>query len=153
MLKDNSKSNSNRNPRWIPQKKWGAEKLFYFSRFLFTKGLRRAAYIIKYLNMAIFRNFIPPEVKIGDRLDLPHGGFGVVIHKDTVIGDDVIIFHHVTFANGGARVGDRVYIGTGAVIIGNVKIGNDVVIGANTVVNFDIPEGATVVGQPGKIIK
>lgn len=143
----------NKNPKWVPQKKWGAEKLFYLSHFLHVQGFKKAAYFIKYFNMFIFRNFIPPEVNIGKRLDLPHGGFGVVMQKNTVIGDDAIIFHNVTFANGGARIGDRVYIGTGAVLIGAVKIGDDVVIGANSVVNFDVPDGATVVGQPGRIIK
>ena len=146
-------SEKHTNPKWKPHKKWGAEKLYYLSHNLSNMGFKRISYIIKYLNMMIFRNFIPPEVEIGQRLDLPHGGFGVVMHKDTVIGDDAVIFHNVTFANGGARIGDRVYIGTGTVIVGEVKIGNDVVIGANTVVNSDIPDGATVVGQTGRIIK
>ncbi|MCD4722095.1 MAG: hypothetical protein K8S13_19870 [Desulfobacula sp.] len=74
------------------------------------------------------------------------------MHKDTVIGDDPIIFHNVTIANGGARIGDRVYIGCNATIIGNVTIGDDVTIGAHAVVNFDIPDGATVVGPLGNII-
>ena len=68
------------------------------------------------------------------------------MHHDTEIGSDAIIFHNVTIANGGARIGDRVYIGTGAVIIGKVSIGNDVVIGANAVVNFDIPDGGLALG-------
>lgn len=109
------------------------------------------AYIIKYANVMLFRAYIPPDATIGKRLDLPHGGFGVIMHENTKIGDDAIIFHNVTFANGGARVGDRVYIGCGVTIIGPVKIGNDVVIGANTVINFDIPDNTTVVGPLGTI--
>ncbi len=116
-----------------------------------NKGFRKPAYFIKYLNMMIFRNYIPPEVKIGRRLDLPHGGFGVIMQKDTQIGDDAIIFHNVTFANGGARVGKRVYIGSGATILGNVKIGDDVTIGAHSLINFDVPDGSTVVGHIAKI--
>ncbi|MFA5905017.1 MAG: DapH/DapD/GlmU-related protein [Desulfobacula sp.] len=152
-IKKKSQPLSNQNPRWVSQKKWGAEKLYYFSHFLFIKGLKRMAYLTKYINTLVFRNFIPPEAKICKRLDLPHGGFGFVMHEDTSIGDDAIIFHNVTIANGGTRIGDRVYIGTGSVILGAVQIGNDVVIGANSFVNFDIPDGATVVGQPAKIIK
>lgn len=144
---------ANRNPRWVKQNKWGAERFYYISHRLYKKKFFRLAYLIKYLNALLFRNYIPPEVQIGRRLDLPHGGLGVVMQKDTVIGDDAIIFHNVTFANGGARVGDRVYIGTGSVIIGSVVIGDDVVIGANTVVNFDIPDGAVVVGQAARFIK
>lgn len=86
-------------------------------------------------------------------MDLPHGGFGVVMHEDTCIGDDAIIFHNVTIANGGARIGARVYIGTGVTIIGAVNIGDDVKIGANTIVNFSIPDGSTVIGTSGRIIK
>ncbi|MFW8602468.1 hypothetical protein ACOHYD_13425, partial [Desulfobacterota bacterium M19] len=46
---------------------------------------------------------------------------------------------------------DRVYIGAGAVILGNITIGDDVAIGANTVVNFDVPSNSTVVGVRGRI--
>jgi len=59
----------------------------------------------------------------------------------------------VTIGNGGASIGDRVYIGTGSIIPGKVKICNDVAIGANTFVNFDVPSGSTVDGQKGTIIK
>ena len=49
-------------------------------------------------------------------------------------------------------IGDRVYIGPGAKIIGNIKIGNDVAIGANAVVVSDVPDGVTVGGIPAKAI-
>lgn len=49
-------------------------------------------------------------------------------------------------AHRGATVGDRVYIGAGAKIIGSITIGDDVVIGANAVVTKNVPDGATVVG-------
>lgn len=49
-------------------------------------------------------------------------------------------------------LGDNVYIGPGAKIVGAVKIGNDVAIGANCVVTHDIPDHAVVVGVPGKVI-
>lgn len=107
---------------------------------------------MKRINQILFHVNIPPQAKIGKRLELAHGGFGIVINKNTVIGDDAIIFHNVTIGNGGARIGHRVYIGTGAVIIGSVIIGDDVTIGANTVVNFDVPSGCTVVGQKAKIL-
>jgi serine O-acetyltransferase len=140
------------NKAWVPNRKFGAERIFYVSRLLWTHGFKRVAYVLKFINTLVFRTFIPPEVVIGERLDLPHGGFGVVIHGDTVIGDDAIIFHNVTIGNGGARIGDRVYIGTGATLIGRIKIGNDVSIGAGAIVNFDVPDGSTVVGPLGRII-
>lgn len=111
------------------------------------------AQLCKRLNQLLFHVNIQPAAKIGKNFELAHGGFGIVIHPDTVIGDDAIIFHNVTIGNGGARIGDRVYIGTGAVIIGAVTIGNDVAIGANAVVNFDVPDGCTVVGPKATILK
>jgi len=138
---------------WVPNRKFGAERLYYLSRNLYLHGFRRLAYILKFINTLVFRNYIAPQTAIGKRLDLPHGGFGIVMHEDTIIGDDAIIFHNVTIANGGARIGDRVYIGTGVTIIGAIKIGNDVKIGANTVVTFDVPSGTTVVGMKGQIIE
>lgn len=53
---------------------------------------------------------------------------------------------------GAPSIGDRVYIGPGAKIIGNIKIGNDVAIGANAVVTKDIPDNAVAVGVPAKVI-
>jgi serine O-acetyltransferase len=139
------------NPWKVPYKKHGVEEIYYASHRLWVKGYRRLAYLLKRVNQFIFRAFIPPEVIIGKRLELPHGGFGVVIHRDTLIGPDAIIFHNVTIANGGARIGSRVYIGTGTVIIGKVQIGDDVTIGANCLINFDVPDGSTVVGNKATI--
>lgn len=143
------------NPRSFPHPSWGAERLYYASHALYLrKGIWRIfAAILKRINQIVFHVNIPAQVAIGARVEFAHGGFGVVIHHNTIIGDDAIIFHNVTIGNGGARIGDRVYIGTGAVIIGEVTIGNDVTIGANAVVNFDVPDRVTVVGQKAKIIE
>jgi len=141
-----------KNPLSVSHPQWGAERLYYLSGLLWENGFYALAMIIKRVNQIIFHVNIPPRVKIGKRLDLPHGGFGVVVHDDTIIGDDAVIFHNVTIGNGGARIGNSVYIGAGAVIIGAVTIGHNVVIGANTVVNFDVPDNVTVVGQKAVIL-
>lgn len=49
-------------------------------------------------------------------------------------------------------IGDNVYIGPGAKVIGNVHVGNNVAIGANCVVTKDVPDNAVVVGIPGQVI-
>jgi serine O-acetyltransferase len=149
MTTDNFQS---KNSKSVPHKERGAEKLYYFSHYLVNKKRRKLAYLVKRINTLLFKNFIPPEVTIGERLDLPHGGFGVVMHKTTRIGDDAIILHNVTIADGGAQIGDRVYIGTGVVIVGEVKIGDDVKIGANALINFDVPSNAVVVSPLGRIL-
>lgn len=135
----------------VDYKPRGAEKLYYLSRRFHSSGHKKLAAIVKRLNQVLYHVNIYPEVDIAEGLQLPHGGFGVVIHHDTVIGLDAIIFHNVTIANGGACIGDRVYIGTGATLIGAVTIGNDVVIGANAVVNFNVPDNSLVVGPKGTI--
>jgi len=90
---------------------------------------------------------------------IPHLGNIVVAHN-TVIGKYASIHQGVTFGNEGRdtnatgmpNLGDSVYVGAGAKIVGGVKIGNGVMIGCNAVVVKDIPENATAVGVPARVI-
>jgi len=82
-----------------------------------------------------------------------------MVNPSVVIGKNCNISHQVTLGvvNRGDRkgcpvIGDNVYIGPGAKVIGNVHVGNDVAIGANCVVTQDIPDNSVVVGVPGKVI-
>ena len=102
---------------------------------------------------------IHPGAQIGKRLFVDHG-LGVVIGETAILGDDVTLFHGVTLGGTGKEkgkrhptIGNRVFIGSGAKILGNITIGNDVKIGANAVVLKNIPNGVTVVGIPGTIVK
>jgi|ERR1051325_2822431 serine O-acetyltransferase len=82
---------------------------------------------------------------------LPHP-MGIIVHGGAQIGENVVIGHQVTI--GGREVditavpsiGDGVYIGAGAKILGRVRIGRGATVGANAVVTKDVPDGATVVG-------
>lgn len=101
---------------------------------------------------------IPFATEIGEGFFMSHL-VGTVINRKAIIGRNVNVSHHVTIGqtNRGKRkgvpvIGDGVYIGTGAVIIGNVKIGKNVAIGANAVVVEDVPDNAVVAGIPAKII-
>lgn len=114
--------------------------------------------IITYLIRLIFGCYLPFHLKIGEQFVLGYGGLGVVIHERTIIGNDCHIDQNVTIGGTSKKyeipiLGNHVYIGAGAKIIGNVKIGDNVVIGANSVVVKDIPDGSLVVGVPGKVIK
>ena len=53
---------------------------------------------------------------------------------------------------GAPTIGDRVWIGPNATIVGKISVGNDVLIGANSYVNFDVPDHSIVIGNPGRII-
>ncbi len=75
------------------------------------------------------------------------------------MGDNFNIAHGVTIgqanrgkARGCPVIGDMVWIGTGAVIVGKVNIGSNVLIAPNSFVNFDVPDNSVVLGNPGKII-
>ena len=89
----------------------------------------------------------------------PHGLNGIVVSDQARIGKMVTILQQVTIGvksaevKGAPFVGDCVTIGAGAKLIGPIHIGNGVTIGANAVVTKDIPDGATVVGNPGRVIK
>jgi serine O-acetyltransferase len=87
---------------------------------------------------------------------LPHPN-GVVIHGEARIGDDCMIMQQVTVGmidEGEVPViGNRVYIGAGAKIIGKLIVGDGARIGANAVVVNDVPSNATAVGIPARIIR
>jgi serine O-acetyltransferase len=138
--------NGGRDRREVTHLRLGPERLHQRAHKLWIAGHKKASRAVRYLSTLLYRSYIHPAARIGARLHLGHHGFGVVVHPDTVIGDDVALFHGVTIGDGGARIGDRVRIGAGAVIIGNVRIGNDATIGANVVCTHDVPANATLVG-------
>jgi serine O-acetyltransferase len=81
---------------------------------------------------------------------------GVVINTGVRGGQNIFIEHQVTIGAEKQRapvLGDNIFIGAGAKILGGVRIGSHVKIGANAVVTKDLPEGATAVGIPARVIK
>ena len=102
---------------------------------------------------------IHPGATIGKRLFIDHGT-GVVIGETAIVGNDVTLFHGVTLGGTGKEkgkrhptIGNNVFIGSGAKVLGNIIIGNNVKIGANAVILKDVPSNVTIVGVPGKIVK
>lgn len=101
---------------------------------------------------------IPATTSIGSGFYICHFG-GIVVNGKSVIGRNCNISQGVTIgqANRGRRrgvptIGDGVYIGPGAKIVGAVTIGSNVAVGANCVVTSDVPDNAVVVGIPGQVI-
>lgn len=89
-------------------------------------------------------------------LILPHGLSGIIIARNVEIGKHVAIYQHVTIAESEkwkkTIIDDNVIIGAGAVILNNPHIGKGAKIGANAVVLTDVPEKATAVGCPARMI-
>jgi len=102
---------------------------------------------------------IHPAAEIGTGFFIDHGT-GVVIGETSIIGNDVTLFQGVTLGGTGKErgkrhptLGDRVVVGAGAKVLGNIRVGDDVYIGANAVVLRDVPDNSTVVGIPGRIAR
>jgi serine O-acetyltransferase len=103
---------------------------------------------------------IHPGARIGKGFFCDHG-FGVVIGETAEIGENCVLFHGVTLGGTGKHTGKRhptignnVFIGTHATILGPVQIGDNSRIGAEAVViNRDVPPNCSVVGSPGYIAK
>lgn len=109
----------------------------------------------------LFHTELPFRARIGTYFGMNHP-YGVVFSEDAVLGDHCFVFHQVTIGanehdrtvhNGVPVVGDRVYIGCGAKLIGGITVGSDVIIGANAVVTKDVPDRRTVVGNPARILE
>ncbi|AFY32696.1 serine O-acetyltransferase [Calothrix sp. PCC 7507] len=98
------------------------------------------------------------RAEIGKGLYIAHAQ-GIIIHCDAKIGEYCNLSHNVTIGVAGRgdkrgvpKLGNRVFIGSGAQIIGSIAIGDDVAIGANAVVTKDLPDNAVAVGVPAKVI-
>ncbi|TDT45658.1 serine O-acetyltransferase [Fonticella tunisiensis] len=133
--------------------------LFYrLAHRLYLRKRYTLARIISQIARSLTGIEIHPGAKIGKGLFIDHG-MGVVIGETAEIGDNVTIYHGVTLGGVGNEkgkrhptIGDNVMIGAGAKILGPIKVGNGARIGANSVVLKDVPDRATVVGIPAKVV-
>lgn len=98
-----------------------------------------------------------PFQNIGMGFTIYHGS-GIAVNDNACLGNFVSIHNGVTIGgeNRGKRkgapvIGNQVWIGSNAVIVGNITIGNDVLIAPNAFVNFSVPDHSIVIGNPGVI--
>ncbi|MCC6598459.1 MAG: serine O-acetyltransferase [Alphaproteobacteria bacterium] len=131
------------------------------NHWLWGKGARTLARVLANIGRIFTGVEIHPEAKIGKRLFIDHG-IGVVIGQTAVIGDDVTIYHGVTLGGVGRAdqqgqkrhptILDRAMIGAGAQILGDITVGHHAKVGSNSVVTNDIPDGATALGIPARVV-
>ena len=102
---------------------------------------------------------IHPGAKIGRRLVIDHG-MGIVIGETAEVGDDCLIYHGVTLGGTGKdqgkrhpTIGNNVLLSTGSKVLGPFKVGDGARIAANAVVLEEIPENATAVGVPARVVR
>lgn len=141
--------------------------LFFLRKFLIKDSLllwllKPIIYPIYRIILLLYGASIPLNTKFNGTPYFPHGLYGIFISGDAVIGRKTTIFQHVTIGSittkkskrpGAPIIGDNVFIGVGAKIIGGIEIGNDAKIGANCVVVDDVPKNATVIPAKNRLIQ
>ena len=102
---------------------------------------------------------IHPGAKIGRRFVIDHG-MGIVIGETAEVGDDVLLYHGVTLGGTGKdhgkrhpTIGNNVLIGCGAKVLGPFKVGDNSRIASNSVVLSEVPQDATAVGVPARLVR
>jgi serine O-acetyltransferase len=130
--------------------------IYRLSNLLYRLKVPLFPWLLKVVNRILFSVSLPPSVKVGRNVIFGYQGLGIVVHKDVVLGNNVIISPNVVIGGregGGVPIiEDDVLIGAGACILGGVTIGQGAKIGANSVVLSDIPSLATAVGIPARVV-
>lgn len=136
---------------------------FWKIAHLFYKGggvLKPFARFFEYLNYWICSNAISAKAEIGEETKFWHRGLGCTVHYKAKIGKNCRILPNVMIGSKFEKgmpdekvpvIGDNVFIGTGAIIIGNIQIGDNVIIAANSVVTKNVPNNSYAVGIPAEI--
>jgi serine O-acetyltransferase len=145
------------------------ERLWLTSIALQRSGRWRLAFAVKQLNTILYHNSLAPGASVSPDIALGHYSHGIVVNRNVEIGRRVKIWHNVTLTAGrparGAEspetrsqivIEDDVRIGTNAVLIaprgGTLRIGRGARIGAGAIVTENVPDGATVVSPPARML-
>lgn len=114
-------------------------------------------YLIAWFLVVIcFGIYINVHMKVGKGFAI-HNFSGIFLPKTTV-GDNFIVFQNVTVghlrgqAGRPPKIGNNVFLGAGAKVMGDITIGNNVVVGANSLVINNVPDGCSVIGVPARIV-
>ena len=132
---------------------------YRLANWLWLRGFKWLARVLSTFSRWMTGIEIHPGATIGRRFFIDHG-MGVVIGETAEIGDDCTLYHGVTLGGTTWNKGKRhptlkngVVVGAGAKVLGPIVVGDNARIGSNAVVTKEVPEGATVVGIPGRIVR
>ena len=144
---------------------WSLHKLLVRSKLFRRIFLTRVSFESRKLQKIVRLFYKPAEDFSVDVISKKIGGGFLVCHGNSTIvyaqsiGKNFLVHQNVTVGRGKKidgnnvpDIGDNVFIGTGAIVIGGIHIGNNVKIGAGALVNKDVPDNCTVVGNPMRII-
>jgi serine O-acetyltransferase len=131
-----------------------AQMLFRAMSYCQTHHLKVFAAVLYRVNAMLTHATIGRDATIGEGFVIVHS-VGVVINGAVRAGKNLVVYHGVTLGSvrdSSPVLGDDVYIGAGAKVIGGVRVGSRVRIGANAVVVKDVPDDCTVVGVPARVV-
>ncbi|MDO4293073.1 MAG: DapH/DapD/GlmU-related protein [Eubacteriales bacterium] len=147
--------------QWLQEKSKG-DDLRFFWKIFWLRERRRGSFAGKLLTLFVNRlacrhgGYIGDGARLLDVPSLPHGLHGVYISRYASIGRGCRIYQQVTIgevAHQAPDIGDGCLIGAGAVLVGGIRIGRQAKIGAGAVVCTDVPDFATVVAWPPRILQ
>jgi len=136
--------------------------VYRFGRWIYTLRLpflKPFLYLIyfplKALIVVCYGIHIPVRAQIGKGFVIHN--FSCIFIPRSKMGDNFTVQQGVTLGSafgksGQPILGDNVFVGAGAKVLGKIKIGNNVVVGANSLVITDVPDNCTVIGVPARII-
>lgn len=128
--------------------------MFYFRKYQHNKSM--FARIMLYHLSRKYGLEISKDAVIGKGLYLGHS-YNITVGANVVLGNNVNLHKGCTLgttnrgAIGSPQIGNNVYIGINATVVGKVRIGNDVIIAPNSYVNIDVPDHSVVLGNPAVV--
>lgn len=127
--------------------------------FWYRKYQKTGSFLGRFILYRLSRKYgleISPQAKIGSGLYLGHP-YNITVGEGVILGDNVNLHKGYTIGRtnrgnaGSPTIGNNVFIGINATVVGDIRIGDNVLIAPNSYVNFDVPEHSIVIGNPGEI--
>jgi serine O-acetyltransferase len=135
-----------------------ALQIYRVSNSLWARGQTEFALYLHSRTTQALHVSIHPSATIGSSMFIDHGGTGVMIGADVIIGDDGSMLQEVTVSSapdgeaGAPRIGRGVLLSAGSTVLGNIEIGDFAKIGAGSLVLASVPSGYTAVGVPARLV-